>query len=321
MVHPVRGVRRREVIPLHSGVPAVLPMMPEPAIEFVLGSGRWRAFAAGDGPNVVLLHGATLDSRVWSAQVEALAQAGYRALAVDLLGHGGSTFAEPPAGPDLRDPSTADESAPPHPFMESGLSGELVAALDHLDIERAALVGAFDGAALALDTALRRPDRVGSLILAPPGGLLEFSPPLEDLLPSQAALVAAVESESLDPLIDLWLSDASYVGADPTAQRCVRSILRDNADAYFRPVPFASIDPSEAGEARLAELRMPVLIAIGERATRWQRLSAERIHDRLADSRLVVLTGAPQLLSVGAPDALSAALIAFLRSDVAADRI
>ncbi len=46
---------------------------------------------SGDDPVVVLIHGAGMDSTVWSQQTRFLAHRGFRAVAVDLPGHGRSS--------------------------------------------------------------------------------------------------------------------------------------------------------------------------------------------------------------------------------------
>ena len=53
---------------------------------------------SGAGPAVVLLHAFPMDSALWAGQRRALAAAGYRVVAADLPGFGGSAVpAEPPS--------------------------------------------------------------------------------------------------------------------------------------------------------------------------------------------------------------------------------
>lgn len=96
-------------------------------------------------PVVVLVHGAGADHTLWRGQTRYLAHHGYAPLAVDLPGHGRS----------------------------GGLPGStighradaVVALLDALGIERAALVGHSMGSLVVLDVAGRHPDRVTRLVL------------------------------------------------------------------------------------------------------------------------------------------------------------
>jgi pimeloyl-ACP methyl ester carboxylesterase len=85
-----------------------------------------------NGPAAVLLHGWPDSSRVWRHQMPALTEAGYRVVAPDLRGFGES---DRPEGTKA--------------YRAKGLCGDVVAILDALGIERAAVVGHDWGAALA----------------------------------------------------------------------------------------------------------------------------------------------------------------------------
>ena len=83
-------------------------MAPEPAIVIsgprthrtVSANGtRFHVASIGDGPLVLLLHGFPEFWWTWRTQLVTLAAAGYRAVAADLRGYGGSD--KPPRGYDL----------------------------------------------------------------------------------------------------------------------------------------------------------------------------------------------------------------------------
>lgn len=71
------------------------------------GGTRFHVAEAGDGPLVLLLHGFPEFWWAWRHQIVALAEAGYRAVAVDLRGYGASD--KPPRGYDL--PTLAADAA------------------------------------------------------------------------------------------------------------------------------------------------------------------------------------------------------------------
>jgi pimeloyl-ACP methyl ester carboxylesterase len=101
----------------------------------------------GAGTPVVLLHGWPDTARLWRHQVPALVEAGYRVIAPDLRGFGGS-----------------GKPAEVEAYTSARLAGDVTGLLDHLAIERAHLVGHDWGAAVAWRTAALRPDRVASLV-------------------------------------------------------------------------------------------------------------------------------------------------------------
>jgi 2-hydroxy-6-oxonona-2,4-dienedioate hydrolase len=59
-------------------------------LSIPIGRNRLAVRTAGDGPPVVLVHGLGASSRYWSANAPALVAAGFRVLAPDLPGFGGS---------------------------------------------------------------------------------------------------------------------------------------------------------------------------------------------------------------------------------------
>ena len=97
----------------------------------------------GDGPAVVLCHGFPDLASTWTHQADALAQAGYRAIAPDMRGYGGSSA-----------PDAIDAYALP------ALAGDLVGLLDGLGIERAVFVGHDWGGFVSWSMPVLHPDRV-----------------------------------------------------------------------------------------------------------------------------------------------------------------
>jgi pimeloyl-ACP methyl ester carboxylesterase len=87
---------------------------------------------------VILLHGGLGHSGNWGYQVPALVESGYRAVLIDSRGHGRST----------RDAL---------PFSYELMASDVLAVIDRLHLERAALVGWSDGACTALILAAKAP--------------------------------------------------------------------------------------------------------------------------------------------------------------------
>ena len=103
---------------------------------------RMRVAEQGEGPAVLLCHGFPETARSWRHQIAALAAAGYRVVAPDLRGFGGT-----------------DGPADAGKYTILHLVVDLVALLDALGIDRAVVVGNDWGATLAWHAAMLRPDR------------------------------------------------------------------------------------------------------------------------------------------------------------------
>ncbi len=126
---------------------------------------RLRVFEAGpaDGPVVVLTHGFPELAYSWRHQMPALAAAGYRVLAPDQRGYGGSSSPDPVEAYDI-----------------TALTGDVVALLDAVGARRAAVVGHDLGAVVAWSTPLLHPDRVAAVAgLSVPPVPRPLTPPTE----------------------------------------------------------------------------------------------------------------------------------------------
>lgn len=100
----------------------------------------------GVGPPVILVHGFPELAFSWRHQMPALAAAGYRAIAPDMRGYGGTD--KPPRVDD---------------YTVQKLIGDVTSLMDALDLEKAAVVGHDWGALLGWQMALLEPKRIACL--------------------------------------------------------------------------------------------------------------------------------------------------------------
>jgi pimeloyl-ACP methyl ester carboxylesterase len=105
---------------------------------------------AGEGPDVVLIHGVTGDLSIWflCKAMSELAQT-HRVTAFDLRGHGYS-------------------DVPPSGYTSADHASDVLAIMDEIGATRAKLVGHSFGAVVALHAAVLAPDRVDALVLSDP---------------------------------------------------------------------------------------------------------------------------------------------------------
>ncbi|HET7374163.1 MAG TPA: alpha/beta fold hydrolase, partial [Gemmatimonadaceae bacterium] len=143
---------------------------------------------AGSGPPVVLLHGFSFDRRIWDDQMDALTPH-YTVVRYDLRGFGKS----PPG-------STAYTHA-----------DDLTAVMDHLGIERAALVGLSLGGGAAINFAITRPERVSALVaVAPSLGGIKWS---DEFVAAHAAIRSAAQGQGIHAARELWLGRPIFAPA------------------------------------------------------------------------------------------------------------
>jgi pimeloyl-ACP methyl ester carboxylesterase len=142
--------------------------------------GRLYGASAGEGPVVLMVHGNPGLAYSWRHQMQPLAGAGFRAVAIDCLGYGRSDR------PD--DPALYDSDA---------VQRQLVAVLDHFGAARAVVVGQDFGAQYAWNLAVRAPGRIAAVATTMPydfdlaGRALQGSAPPDDGTDDSMAMASA----------------------------------------------------------------------------------------------------------------------------------
>jgi pimeloyl-ACP methyl ester carboxylesterase len=147
---------------------AVLPaaVSPCPAADdrFDSGGVKIRYAVVGKGDAVVLIHGWMADSSMWGknrlgdSQVVATLAQEFQVITLDCRGHGGS---DKPHDPKEYGPKMAED---------------VVRLLDHLEVDKAHLVGYSMGAMLAGHIVITHPDRVLSVTFAGGAPILKPDP-------------------------------------------------------------------------------------------------------------------------------------------------
>jgi len=240
-------------------------------------------------PLVTLSNSLASDRLMWDAQMPALA-ARFRVLRYDTRGHGAS-------------------AVPPAPYAIESLADDLAALLDGLGIAGTHLVGLSLGGMTAQMLALRRPDLVRSLCLCATAAAMP---------PAGAAVwterIAGIRARgSLDHLLEVtlerWLSPATRTERPDAAAGVRRMIAATPIEGYMGcAAAAAGIDIV----GRLGAVRVPTLVVAGADDPATTVADAERIRDGIAGATLTVIPGARHLLSVDAPERLTAILDGWL---------
>ncbi|MDP3156819.1 MAG: alpha/beta hydrolase [Archangium sp.] len=123
--------------------PGPMPAAPRHGLAEVNGIRLYFAIY-GVGEPLILLHGGAGNADHWVNQLAAFAEK-YQVIVVDSRGHGRST----------RDSK---------PITYEQMADDVIALMDQLEIEKAAMVGWSDGGATAIDLAIRHPARVSKLV-------------------------------------------------------------------------------------------------------------------------------------------------------------
>ena len=230
-----------------------------------------RGEQAGDGPPIVLLHGLSATRRHVVQGSRHLIKRGYRLIAYDARGHGASS----PGGS----------------YDYAELVADLEAVLDHLGIERAALVGSSMGAATAMAFTLEHPERVAALVQITPAytGYARTGDVDGD---SWERMASELERGGVDAFVEVAQPEGlperwREIAREATRQRMERHDDPTAVAAALRQVPRSV---AWKGLDALCDLDVPVLI-VGSRdeADSLHPLGvAEEYDRRLPRSELVV---------------------------------
>lgn len=233
------------------------------------GAQIWYA-TYGSGAPVLLLHGGLGHSGNWGYQVPALISSGYRVVVIDSRGHGRSTR-------DMR------------PYTYELMASDVLAVMDALNLERAALVGWSDGACTALILADKSPARVA--------GVFFFAC-------------------NMDP------SGTKEIEFGPTIQRCFNRHVKDYAQLSPTPDQFEQFTEAVGLMQRtqpnysaddLAQIRVSVAIVYSEHDEFIKREHAEYLARSIPDAQFIYLPGVSHFAPLQRPEQFNTVMLAFLR--------
>ncbi|WP_316042207.1 alpha/beta hydrolase [Nocardiopsis sp. CNR-923] len=223
---------------------------------------------AGEGPPVVLVHAAVAGRAMWDHQFTALS-ARFRVVRYDRRGYGDSDDAEGPVAHHE----------------------DLLALMDALDIERAALVGASMGGGHAVDAALVAPERVSALALVC-AGMTGRAWPAGFTEAAAQAMARAVPPERLtryregradpDPADVAAMAEAQarFVAVGPArspqdlpapAWERMLGMYRTTFHRMWSGPPTTTRSPEPPAEGRLAEIGAPTWWSRGVMTSRRSR--------------------------------------------------
>jgi pimeloyl-ACP methyl ester carboxylesterase len=246
---------------------------------------------AGEGPSLVLLHGALSNARIWRQQIAELSDE-FTVVAWDAPGAGRS-------------------SDPAEPFGMVEWADVLAAFVDAGGLGRAHFVGLSFGGTLALELYRRHPDVAASLILADTYAGWKGS-----LSAAECAqrLAMALRASALPPreLVSQWLPQLLSGTASAELAQELASIMSE-----FHPVG-ARLMAHAMAEADLRDvlprIQVPTLLLWGEQDERSPLSIAEHLRGAIPGAKLALIPGAGHDSNVEQPARFSAEVREFCRS-------
>jgi pimeloyl-ACP methyl ester carboxylesterase len=256
--------------------PRWLDLPPTPALPDTERSGYaavngiklWYA-VFGDGEPVIFLHGGLANASYWGLQVPEVSRH-YQVIVMDSRGHGRSTRDNRPYGYDL-------------------MADDVVALLDVLHIERAAVVGWSDGGILGLDLAIRHPGRVSKVFA--------FAANTDP-----SGVVAGVEKNP---------TFAAFIRRAGQEYRTLSATPRDY-DAFVNAISKMWATQPNWTAKQLGAIRTPVLVVDGDHDEAIKRPHTEKIAAAIPGAGLLILPDTSHFSFLQDPDQFTWNILHFL---------
>lgn len=233
----------------------------------------------GSGEPILCIHGAGSSTLLWTDAIETLARLG-RVIAYDRRG--------------------CSRSERPDPYERTSVAehaDDAAALLDALDAAPAVVIGRSYGGTVAMDLALRYPDRVRALVALESDAPRELAPRTAAWIDGIAERIAGAETPG-EGLIDGIYEDGAW-GAIPDE---LRSILTDNGPALRAELRGGWWLDADA--EKLATLHQPALLVTANDSRPELREPMEALVVALPNARLVRVDGG-HLIDPAAPPVLA----------------
>jgi 2-hydroxy-6-oxonona-2,4-dienedioate hydrolase len=259
-----------------------------------LDGGKLYYEIAGAGETLMLNHAGFVDSRMWDDQWQAFAQQ-YRVIRYDMRGYGKSDVLQAPV--TRRD--------------------DLLLLLDHLQVERAHLLGCSMGGEIVIDFALEHPERVLSLIpisAVPSGFEMQGAPPallLDMIAAAQAGDVERTSELQLRIWIDGEFRQPEEVDASVRQRAAAMNrIFVQNGTFAMDMQAQNPLTPPAAG--RLQALTMPTLVIVGALDNPEILRAADVMVEQMPNAQKLILPDSAHTPSMEKPAEFNQAVLNFL---------
>lgn len=268
------------------------------------------------GPAVIMLHGLLGSTQDWDSTLDALADAGYRAIAFDL----------PPFGLSSKSPDLD--------FSARAQAERAIGLMDALGIDQATIIGHSAGGTIAGTIAERYPERVNRLVLVAPAYLGLF----QIVFPEMTTLASPIAGESpgdqFGGAIEFFMVLYNPTNDPESPEDQAR--LRASVDALSQlfppdrpgdPLRFTRVEGWEAGllaygqralfdpanlGPNVVEVSVPVLLIWGELDPLIPLAIGDYLLNEYRDATLVSLDGVGHEPMFEAPDEFNQQVLDFL---------
>jgi len=267
----------------------------QPETGFVAVNGTKLYYEVlGEGHPLVLLHGGYMDRRMWDDQFAVFAEH-YRVVRYDIRGFGQTDMPQVPYS-DVQD---------------------LYELLKQLQIEKTYLLGLSYGGMTAIDFTLEHPKIVDALILVGTG-LGGFEPnyseeQMQEEMQRWAPFEQATQERDVPRMVDLLMQHPTLVPHPKYALAHQR--VRENLSEYSFVFVLDRASRQEIASPavkRLAEIRVPVLIIVGDQDALMLHQIADKLQADVPNTRREGISDTRHMPNMEKPEEFNAIVLDFL---------
>ena len=244
-----------------------------------------------EGLPVVFIHGFPFSQEMWKPQVAAFSSE-YRVVTYDIRGHGKSKVGDGQYTLEL--------------FVD-----DFFGILDHLNIERAVVVGLSMGGYIALRAIERNPEQFRALVLCDTKSEADTD---EGKL-KRAASIKLVKTEGVKKFAAGFVKSVfapETFKKKPEIVRFLQKIIEKNSPVAIAGTLLALAARTDT-TLSLPKINVPTLIIVGEKDTLTPVSAAQSMNERIARSELHVIPNAAHLSNLENPEEFNQLLMNFLK--------
>lgn len=253
---------------------------------------------SGEGHPLVLLHAGITNLRMWDEQVEEFSKQ-YQVICYDARTFGKST-------------SEA---------VEFSNRQDLLDLLNHLNIDRANILGISRGGTIAIDFTLEFPSKVSSLIMVAsnPSGFNYDEPEAEKAYSAREEEVS--EQRDINTMADLdvemWVDGpGQQLGrANKSVRQKVRAMTLEHYQDYFAAFPATeptSLPLKPPASERLTSITVPTLIITGNLDFSYFAAAAEVMARDIPNAKHVIISDVAHMVNMEKPEEFNKVVLEFL---------
>jgi 3-oxoadipate enol-lactonase len=241
-------------------------------------------------PVVVLSHSLSSSLLMWNPQMNVL-NLYFQVLLYDIRGHG-------------------DSDTPLGAYTLELLGNDAIGLLDALNINQVHFIGLSMGGMIGQCLALNYPHRLKSLVLCDTASVIP-----SDAQPIWQERIDKARKKGMEALLEetmeRWFTPAFLTKNSQMLALIQKQFLATPVSGY--------IGCAEAIRKlnyldRLSEIKMPTLIMVGEDDPATPVSASVAMHERISNSKLVILPSARHLSNVEQTEAFNTALLTFLKN-------